>query len=534
MAIDTRYMAASDFPSFFIDKDSGLPLAAGTITFFSDINRGIPKPVFQITGSPPDYTFIELPNPLTLSAVGTIVSPGPGGVEIIPYFFPYDINGDVENYYYVVQNSGSVLQTSVPNVPGLVSESEQLNFDDFNNMTINGSFYFNVGTTATPINPNGGLVPLAAGAYNGLETPDITYFGTGTTTANDNITFNKFLPGQTAIPNQITPIYYLTYNCSNAVVGEPSKFIQIPITAGVKNLEQIEVTFSFAASSSGSNTVAAYIDQNFGSGGTPSATVSTLIGVYSLTPTWTVYKTVFTIPTIGGMTIGTNGDDFIQLKFGLQTNSINNTNITNVQILVGENTVPFIYETEDMIAAKVFGPRSGSISIGMDTFRPGWVLMNDNTIGNSSSNATGRAAEDTFLLFSKIWNTVSNTYAQLYDSTGAPIARGASAAVDYAANNAIALTKALGRVFAGANPAAGGGLPARAPGQFEGEVTHTLTINEMPRHQHTLGGGLVASGGALGAFPPPGTGPIGTTFEGGGLPHNNVQPTTYMNVLIKL
>jgi hypothetical protein len=69
--------------------------------------------------------------------------------------------------------------------------------------------------------------------------------------------------------------------------------------------------------------------------------------------------------------------------------------------------------------------------------------MDDKTIGNASSSATGRANADTVDLFTLLWTNVTDTWAPV--STG----RGGSAAADYAANKTIALPKTLGRALAG-------------------------------------------------------------------------------------
>lgn len=163
----------------------------------------------------------------------------------------------------------------------------------------------------------------------------------------------------------------------------------------------------------------------------------------------------------------------------------------------------------------------------------GWVMANDGTVGNASSNATTYANALAEAIFTLVWTNISNTYAALLTSAGAPVARGASAAADFAANRQITLTKALGRalIIAGA----GSGLTNRALGQILGEEDHLLTIPEIPAHTHSLPYTInVAS--AVNGTGTDGTrsGPITSGSTGGGGSHNNMQPSSAWNLMIKL
>lgn len=183
---------------------------------------------------------------------------------------------------------------------------------------------------------------------------------------------------------------------------------------------------------------------------------------------------------------------------------------------------------------------------------PGWVLMNDGSIGNGSSGATTRANADTQALFSLVWNNTSNTWCPTQDSTGAPVARGASATADFNANRRLVLPRVLGRALAVAG--AGAGLTARALAEYLGTETHQLTTDEMPAHSHGVtdpghshgvphslqitqpnasanyntildGGNTTTTASATG---------IGINNAGGGVAHNNMPPESFWNVMIKL
>lgn len=178
------------------------------------------------------------------------------------------------------------------------------------------------------------------------------------------------------------------------------------------------------------------------------------------------------------------------------------------------------------------------------TADPGWVMADDGTIGNASSGATTRANADTENLFVLLW--YNNSYV---DVSGG---RGASAAADYAANKTIELPKyqCKARGVSGA----GSGLTPRALGQTVGSETHQLTSGEMPQHNHSVNdpththgvpsqGGDAANGAiaqnidkVTGYYVQTTAAATGITIgnAGGNEAHNNMQPTIFENVMIKL
>ena len=90
------------------------------------------------------------------------------------------------------------------------------------------------------------------------------------------------------------------------------------------------------------------------------------------------------------------------------------------------------------------GFTTGDIKISIkDTPDPTWVMMNDTTIGDGASGATGRANDDTLNLFTLIWTKISDQWCPV--SGG----RGGSAAADFAAHKTIQLPATLGRALCG-------------------------------------------------------------------------------------
>jgi len=178
------------------------------------------------------------------------------------------------------------------------------------------------------------------------------------------------------------------------------------------------------------------------------------------------------------------------------------------------------------------GWSTGDVKVTLKTTADtGWVMFDDGTIGDASSGGTTRANADTEALFTLLWNNTTNGNCAV--SGG----RGANAAADYAAHKTIALPKALGRALAVAG--AGSGLTSRALAVAVGEETHTLDTSEMPAHTHREKTQTFLNGNTAGTdrtFHPAASFTDNSVIEstGGGSAHNNMQPTTFLNIMVKL
>jgi len=195
------------------------------------------------------------------------------------------------------------------------------------------------------------------------------------------------------------------------------------------------------------------------------------------------------------------------------------------------------------------------------TADPGWVMMDDSTLGDASSNATHASAANS-ALFQLLYNNISDADAPILTSGGAATTRGAqgSAATAFANHCRLTLPLTLGRALAAAG--SGAGLTARALGHALGEEAHQLTTGEMPSHNHSgttdnadaAGGTPVdsnVSGNTVNFTANAGGAPAIQTLNqtkialthnhtfttgstGGGGAHNNMQPSAFLNVMIKL
>ncbi|MGF6431499.1 hypothetical protein [Bradyrhizobium elkanii] len=231
----------------------------------------------------------------------------------------------------------------------------------------------------------------------------------------------------------------------------------------------------------------------------------------------------------------------------------------------------------DMITAAFFS--TGDVKLTLKVFAdPGWVLVVGvgdgsglaGTIGSASSGSTIRANADCQPLFNLLFGNASDANAPLYTASGVLTTRAAqtNAATAWAANCRMHLGFWAGRVI-GCTGNGGSGFTPRVPLAIAGEETHLLSASEIPSISSggsysgsasvtsasfvannpnnataisaTAGGsGLAvaaASGGVVSQLSSNGTssGSVSlTSTNTGGAAHNNMQPSIFVNVMVKL
>ena len=163
----------------------------------------------------------------------------------------------------------------------------------------------------------------------------------------------NFTLGQTDVPGN--PKYYSS-TIVTSVAGAANLALKAQLIENVATLSGREVTLSFYAKADSAKDIATEYVQNFGSGGSPSASV-TGIGVttHSLTTSWQRFTVTTTIPSVSGKSLGSNGNDYVALNIwfdaGSNYNARTNTlgqqsgtfDIANVQIEFGDAATDFEY-----------------------------------------------------------------------------------------------------------------------------------------------------------------------------------------------
>jgi hypothetical protein len=470
MAIDPSLLiAAPMLQDYFVDKTTGTPLSGGILTFYQDNSRTTLKNVYYQSGSPLGYTYLPLPNPLTLSDVGTIEDAN--GNDTIPFFYPYSEldNTTKQPYYITVYSSDGILQFTRQNFPFNPGTSSGVVNATNENLIANNEFWRNIGSlNATTLTNsfilNSGTLfyaTIAPSQHDGFTDMSDIQFIKDANGATDTLTFEKFVGNfsDQVIPDDITPEYYLNINCTGAG-SETVKYVQVPIQLHVDSLSGVTTCTAVidAMAVTGNPSITLKLFQFLGTGVTSpaAATLETII----LSNDWAKYTITFTIPTAQGLTLGNGGDDALYLQIGLPIASTFDINIAKPAVYLADAAPTNDWQTYDEINAIISSPRTGDIRTSLNKFYPyGWVPMNGGTIGDAASNGTARANIDTWPLFELLWNAFhsytngsTNLLAQMVTSAGSNVAYSGSAISDFTANNAITLTKSMGEVILGTVP----------------------------------------------------------------------------------
>ena len=95
-----------------------------------------------------------------------------------------------------------------------------------------------------------------------------------------------------------------------------------------------------------------YIEQYFGSGGSPSSDIYTSLssGIQvSTTPQY--FEFTVSLPSIDGKTLGTDGNDFLRLRHNMPRNQACKVYYTGLQMNIGSQVLPIIHEPYDKVLA---------------------------------------------------------------------------------------------------------------------------------------------------------------------------------------
>lgn len=336
MALDSRFVLAYWASDYFVNKDTGKPLANGTVTFYKDNDRTKLKNIYTLSGVPPysSASYVALPNPLTLSISGNPLDFDGNNVDI--YFFPYEGNPDDENdtvelYYVVVKDENGIVQydrSALPNIvqQDIVPEAGELTF----NYVPNGQFLTHYEGQANGSKADGTIqqliTPIAPGGWT---------FERSSNLATDIVTFYRFGAPLSGNPSG-NPRYGFQLNCTSPSGTDSFKHLRLKFpncNRFASTTEQLTVSFT-AQSLSADFDVSLYMIRNFGTGGSAPPPWQ-LIGTFTISSMFSI-KTAHFLPGINtGATIGPNDDDYIQFAVAYPTNVVTNSIFTDFLITDG-------------------------------------------------------------------------------------------------------------------------------------------------------------------------------------------------------
>ena len=425
MPLDNRYVLAPSLQMYFVNKDTGLPLANGKVYFYKD-NTSVPKDVFTIVASGSDFTYTVLPNPSTLSAVGTFQNAS--GVDILPYYFPFDIaTGDVELYRIEVYDSLGVLQFTRVGWPNTIFD-ETTSAEDVTNFVPNGQFLLHTDVPASSAN----------GFIAGKISDNQTYIAQGgwsfvkaATGSTDLVTFTRY---NTPVGSPSGNPRYAV-NISNTVVGTGVtrrdlclKFPDVNTFSSTAN--KYNFYFEGRAVNSNNTNITLILHKYFGSGGS-AETFEDITTFSLLNNEFTSFKFPILFGTNESKTLGSGEDDYVELIIRFPFGSTFTAELTDFALTVEDISLDeFPQQTEaQQIAPSTAGWLPEPSSAALDLYLPPILTKQGMTFDRSQIGQI--IADGNLTKYSSSLSTITNSMladgAQYryndYSSLGIPYSR---------------------------------------------------------------------------------------------------------------
>jgi hypothetical protein len=412
-----------------------IPLSNGKITTYSSIDHSVYKPTYT------DWTGnFALPNPIVLDNTGKAL-----------IYFAINQSNLNDNYYLEIRNAIGVLMYVLDNFNATSGGGSQpVSRGDVLNHGRNAQFTFwdlaSWGQNGISIDENATFNVSVMPSVGYTEIANEWFFTKNNNNGTDIITRQTFAEA-TLFPDNDS-IYWLQYVCSNAGTGgETYKYIYQPYD-NVRTFSNESIAVSIWAQSIGGAPITLVVEavQQFGVGG--SADVVTFGFNCNLTNEFQQFQGVIAIPSMASKNIE-NGSRLI-IRIRMPLNSTFNIGLSDYQLTQTNSVQPFYQLTvEEQQSTLTTTGKTGALQLWQDlTNLPRtWIPFQNGTIGNPSSNATIYANQEAKSLFLFYWTACNNVRCPIYNSSGVPIVRGATAEADFDANNQLAFPFPSGRTI---------------------------------------------------------------------------------------
>lgn len=214
------------------------------------------------------------------------------------------------------------------------------------NRLVNPTFRHAAVATSQANPPSGGVTTV-----DGLFT---TYNGTVTST----LSRQDFTPGQTNVPYE--PEHFMRWAVT-AASGQSFMYLAWKIP-NVHLFSGRKCSFqAFMKTTTAARSVPMRVEQNFGTGGSPSSAVGFNPGAVTIGTSWAHHVWEITMPSISGKTLGTAGDDYIFLGLSLPIDTVETWEIALPQFVGGwfANAFEFPPFAEEELECRRFVRRVG-------------------------------------------------------------------------------------------------------------------------------------------------------------------------------
>jgi hypothetical protein len=258
---------------------------------------------------------------------------------------PLTAKGDLFGYStaparLAVGNNGESLVADSSTATGL---SYQENYAAGKNKIMNGDF---------SVNQRNFTTTTTTAEFNFDRWRTVYSGGTSTTTAE------TFTLGAAPVAGYEGKNFYRV-----AITGQASATDFVRYAQAVESVRTFAgdtTTYSFwAKASSGTPKIAFNVSQYFGTGGSPSATVTTNAGTVTLSTSWARYSVTVAIPSISGKTIGTDNNSTLSMRLFLSAGA----SVTEGQSIGYQNVTidTWGHQWESSSVATAFQTATGTI-----------------------------------------------------------------------------------------------------------------------------------------------------------------------------